>query len=621
MATVFPRGVAPNQFRPPLNDGEIKIFDHLSGWEDEWTIYVQPNLGTSKPDFVALNDSVGVIIIEVKDWTPNLYRRNTKSQSKYTIEVYSADEWHRTGHDPLRQISNYKRDIFDYFFASTESPQKEDQFIKAALIFPQFITRDAQMLVDLIPIEPRSNLNRQPKLQSVKVIGTDYYQQLDKLKQVPRIQPPLEQIRRIRQHLLEPEFISDQRLPLKLSGGAKNISDNPNNAIRRRVRGCSGSGKSLGLSHRAAKLALQGKSVLVLSFNLTLSHYLRDLTKRAIVSLDPEKNQPTAMQQITFTHFFNFLCDAIECEWTTTYGEDLWDLRVAEAQIEYTKRDPAGLTIADTGAELMQFDAILIDEGQDFKQVWWDFLRDFVLVKGGEMLLVCDQAQDTYQRGVWLEEMKGFGAWTELKESYRVPPDLVPFMRAIVQNNDLGVKHLAPESPADRQLTLWPTTIVKWINAGSPAVIINAVISEVRRITNSENTAHTDITILCEEHNIGRDVFDSLQNYKGLTTSHIFVKSGGTNPKLKKSEQIEKQTRKKRFWGGAGGIKGSTVQSFKGWESKAIIYITSENFDASLAFIAISRVKGEAERPALLTIINSNKKFAEYQKYLINNAT
>ena len=85
-------------------------------------------------------------------------------------------------------------------------------------------------------------------------------------------------------------------------------------------------------------------------------------------------------------------------------------------------------------------------------------------------------------------------------------------------------------------------------------------------------------------------------------------------------DRLEKQTRKKRFWGGAGGIKGSTVQSFKGWESKAVIYITSETFDASLAFIAISRVKGEVERPALLTIINSNEKFTEYRKHLTLNS-
>jgi len=613
VARVFPRNVAPVQFRPPLNTGETRIFDLLKSWEDEWTIYVQPNLGTSKPDFIALNDEVGVIVIEVKDWTPELYRRNTESKHKYAIEVYANNQWNLTGHDPLRQTSNYKRDIFDYFFASTESPQKDDQFIQAALILPQFKSRDAKLLVDL-----ESNLSRHSRSQNVKTLGSDFSDELKKLKTASRKPPPIDQMQRIRQSLLEPEFVSDQRMPLNLSGGAKNISDNPNKAIRRRVRGCSGSGKSLGLSHRAAKLALEGKSVLVLSFNITLSHYLRDLAKRAIASLDPERNDPTAMRRITFTHFFNLICTPIECEWTTTYGEDLWDLRVAEVQSEYSKIDSSGLAIAKTGAEIKRYDAILIDEGQDFKQLWWDFLRDYVLVEGGEMLLVCDQAQDTYERGIWLEEMKGFGPWTELKESYRVPPDLLPFMQAIVKENKLGSSHLAPESPSDRQLTLWPTTILNWTNAKTTAEIIESVIAEVKKITSAEDLSYTDITILCEKHEIGRDVFDALSHYKNLTTSHIFVKDGGSNLKLKKLRDIERQTRKKRFWGGSGGIKGSTVQSFKGWESKAIIYIAAGTFDAALAFIAISRVKGEVERPAVLTVINSNQQFAKYQRYFTN---
>ena len=615
MATVFPRGVLPSEFKPPLNAGEVEVFELLSNWDDMWTIYIQPNLGTSKPDFIALNDEVGVIIIEVKDWNPKLYQRNTVLKSQYTIEVYSNDKWNRTGHNPIRQTSNYKRDIFDYFFASTESPEKDDQFIKAALIFPQFNSRDAKLLVDL-----DSSPNTYSRSQNVKTFGSDFSMQLEKLKVANRNRPPLTQMRRIRQHLLEAEFISDQRTPLKLSGGAKNISENPNHAIRRRVRGCSGSGKSLGLSHRAAKLALEGKSVLVLTFNVTLSHYLRDLTKRAVASLDTENNDPTAMRRVTFTHFFNLLCVCIDCHWSSKYVDDLWDLRVAEVQSEYSQIDSSGYAISKTGAELMRYDAILIDEGQDFKQIWWDFLRDFVLVKGGEMLLVCDQAQDTYKRGNWLDEMKGFGSWTELKESYRVPPDLLPFMRALVQNNELGAKHMAPESPADRQLTLWPETIINWVNAKTSPEIVSAVINEIRSITNAGDLAYTDITILCEEHGIGRDVFDALRDHKDLTTSHIFVKSGGSDLRLKTLSELEKQTRKKRFWGGAGGIKGSTVQSFKGWESKAVIYITSETFDASLAFIAISRVKGEVERPALLTIINSNEKFTEYRKHLTLNS-
>jgi len=61
------------------------------------------------------------------------------------------------------------------------------------------------------------------------------------------------------------------------------------------------------------------------------------------------------------------------------------------------------------------------------------------------------------------------------------------------------------------------------------------------------------------------------------------------------------------------------VQSFKGWESRAIIYVSSGAFVASNAFIAISRVKGEFERPAVLTVINSCDEFAKYEKYFMQS--
>jgi hypothetical protein len=55
------------------------------------------------------------------------------------------------------------------------------------------------------------------------------------------------------------------------------VADNPNGSKIRGVTGPPGSGKSFALTARAARLAAEGKSVLVLCFNLTLSHRLRGL--------------------------------------------------------------------------------------------------------------------------------------------------------------------------------------------------------------------------------------------------------------------------------------------------------------------------------------------------------
>ncbi len=55
------------------------------------------------------------------------------------------------------------------------------------------------------------------------------------------------------------------------------VADNPNGSKIRGVTGPPGSGKSFALTARAARLAAEGKNVLVLCFNLTLADRLRGL--------------------------------------------------------------------------------------------------------------------------------------------------------------------------------------------------------------------------------------------------------------------------------------------------------------------------------------------------------
>ena len=96
--------------------------------------------------------------------------------------------------------------------------------------------------------------------------------------------------------------LSDVRRPLPLSAAAANIANNPSKARIRRVRGAAGCGKSLGLAARAARLAHEGKEVLVVTFNSTLTHYLRDL------AADHCHDLGAPLNRITFAHLLA-LCE------------------------------------------------------------------------------------------------------------------------------------------------------------------------------------------------------------------------------------------------------------------------------------------------------------------------
>ena len=81
-------------------------------------------------------------------------------------------------------------------------------------------------------------------------------------------------------------------------------------------------------------------------------------------------------------------------------------------------------------SEPEKYDAILVDEGQDFNPQWWDILKK-LLADGGEMLLCADTTQDIYASAdLWTDDVMknaGFrGAWAELKQTYRLPDNLIP---------------------------------------------------------------------------------------------------------------------------------------------------------------------------------------------------
>ena len=100
--------------------------------------------------------------------------------------------------------------------------------------------------------------------------------------------------------------LSDARRPLTLSAAAANIANNPSKARIRRVRGAAGCGKSLGLAARAARLAHEGKEVLVVTFNSTLTHYLRDL------AADHCHDLGAPLNRITFAHLLALCEQAID---------------------------------------------------------------------------------------------------------------------------------------------------------------------------------------------------------------------------------------------------------------------------------------------------------------------
>src|SRR5690606_30914534 len=77
-----------------------------------------------------------------------------------------------------------------------------------------------------------------------------------------------------------------------------------------------------------------------------------------------------------------------------------------------------------------RFDAVLVDEGQDFELAWWNLLRRHVVRPGGEMLLASDPMVDLGGKQTWADpdtlRTGGFDEpWIEMASSYRMAPALI----------------------------------------------------------------------------------------------------------------------------------------------------------------------------------------------------
>ena len=571
----------------PLNDGERRVAMRLAELGDDWTVYVQPRLAHDVPDFVAVHPRHGVCAIEVKNWRYGKYRQNDDG----SIDMMTDGAWRPTKEAPRYQAYRYRSTIFDHYFAGPDDPDRPTQVVRAVVVLPNHSTEQAERLLERHRVTPDE--------LGVRVLGGDALHRAPEFIVQPGCpRPDPASIARLLRHLREADAVSELRSPIRLSEGARNIATNPSSARRRRVRGPAGCGKSFGLAARAARLAAEGKRVLVLTFNTTLANYLTTL----MVARCRETGANPGL--VTCSSFHAFCTRVVEDAATTGFrtdppaGVDRWDASVAQAAAAFE----AGFS--------RRFDAVLVDEGQDFTLEWWNLLRTHVVDPDGEMLLVADPTQDVYDKKAWTDEDRMLGAgfsgpWTELRGSYRMPADLIPLANAFARRH-LDGQRLAAEVPPDHMdiAGLASATLRRWTNVGSRVELGPEIGHEVvRLLTANPDLNPNDVVFLCEHHEDGLAAVRVIEA-AGYPVHHIFAARAG-----------DRARRKRRFWPDAPGVKGCTVHSFKGWETPALVMgIDRDHESRRLAYVAMTRVKVPGfGRHAHLSIVNLDLSLADFQ--------
>ena len=89
---------------------------------------------------------------------------------------------------------------------------------------------------------------------------------------------------------------------------------------------------------------------------------------------------------------------------------------------------------------------------------------------------------------------------------------------------------------------------------------MKSVVALVDLLDANPQLSPSDVVFMCETHEQGLTAVKLIEAANGYSVHHVF---GGST--------AEKQRRKRRFWPDAPGVRGCTVDSFKGWESRAVV--------------------------------------------------
>lgn len=143
------------------------------------------------------------------------------------------------------------------------------------------------------------------------------------------------------------------------------------------VRGGAGSGKTWLAGEQARRLTKDGKRVALLSYNRGLAAWMQRRT-------DTFSRRERPAYVGTF-HGIGRLWGADE---GTDDDSDFWERRLPEQMLGLAHEQPVGKL----------YDAIIVDEAQDFADAWWPVILASLKYEDGGLFLFSDEGQRIFQR-------------------------------------------------------------------------------------------------------------------------------------------------------------------------------------------------------------------------------
>jgi hypothetical protein len=387
MAFTVPETLASHDGR--VTAGERKVFvalrDHLP---EDYLVYYDIPVDGRYPDFVIVGPDLGLVILEVKDWRLNGIAGITAEEVRLR-----RPEGPLSVNNPIRQVRDYMLRTVD---AMKQRPRlrvanqlccgwgygvvlpylTQEEIRRQSLFGPSVEEALGPGLVltgeDLAPETLQQRLRRLIPARGAGRGPLDP-DQMDEVRSVlhPEIRigwgATTEEIMRVMDR-------NQERLARTLGDG------------HRLLRGVAGSGKTIVLISRARYLRKQHPDwrILVLCFNRVLARSLR--TAIADEHVDVSSFHSWCSQQLKSAGLILSPPAGRGAQW-----DDYWVKEVPQllSQAFETGRVPTA-----------QYQAILIDEGQDFADEWYQVLMRALDEAANSLFIALDSSQNIYRRRV-----------------------------------------------------------------------------------------------------------------------------------------------------------------------------------------------------------------------------
>lgn len=399
MAELIPPSI---QQLKSASSGERKVYQLLEHTfkSENAIIWHEPKALNRYTDFIIWLPEHGLLVIEVKDWSKD--RFETLNPDTFTGRFYNKNDYKVVlVKNPESQVRKCMLNILNEFkkssiFLQNSGPYKGNiKFpITSCVIYTELKQLDADSIGLSLP--SISTVHKTIFKDDLRLVAENKIFKQKLINAFKDVTFPFEKLSYAEEkfllYMIFPEirvneFTQDElftvkpqeikALDLSQESIAKNIGDG-----HRILKGVAGSGKTLVLACRAKylKTIYPDYKILVVCYNNSLCNHLCQMFGDDFNEKIEVLNFHSLVKSVTNTKLF-ILKNEKQAEYNSRVGNILID------HLEQNKIDQANL-----------YDAILIDEGQDFAQEWIIGLSKLVKAETNNILFCYDPAQNIFNR-------------------------------------------------------------------------------------------------------------------------------------------------------------------------------------------------------------------------------